>query len=515
MTEQSKGIQLHRVSKRYGSQTILKDVDLEIDPGELIVILGPSGSGKSVLMRILLGLEKPDEGEVFIDKINIYDSLSAQINPPKFGVVFQGGTLFPDMTVQDNVRFPLMIHGEPDDGRTEQVLEDVMYDLNQINRFPHHLSGGMKQRVALARALVTQPGFLFFDEPTVGLDPSTSDTICRLIRSKHEQTDATTIMITHDIRCSAMVADRIYYLDQSSYGVRILLDRDELSRMRQNLPLESIEALIRSKMPVEPRISHTITHEITSMKRFWQDDIFNIGSAIVCIFTAMRRIRFRSDSSGFLQRLTEMIFPSIPIITISGFLIGLALLLSTFSALLVYGQENNAPEILGTAIVLEIGPLLAGLLLAGRLGSSITAEFGLKTEGHDFDAMKTMGADVDKLFFTPLFCATMIAFPILLGMMDTAGYLGGLFGFTMIKNRSDTIFYTGFCQSLHLYDALFTGLKGLAFGFIILSISYQNGLDVRFPERSIGKQVTKTVVNASLMIIAGNFLIMRIYDWLF
>ena len=212
----NKKIQVKGLKKSFGTTVVLDNLNLEIEAGESFVIIGGSGTGKSVLIKCILGLIKPDAGQILIDgvDINTVDRTERQRVFSKITMLFQGGALFDSLSVWRNIAFPLINgpHKTPlreAKERAYEKLEAVNLTAEVGERFPSELSGGMQKRVALARALISNPEIIFFDEPTTGLDPIVSSVINNLIIDKVRSLKATAITITHDLKSLRSIADKV------------------------------------------------------------------------------------------------------------------------------------------------------------------------------------------------------------------------------------------------------------------------------------------------------------------
>ncbi|MFO7891726.1 MAG: ABC transporter ATP-binding protein [bacterium] len=208
---------IDEVYKKFNSHEILRGLTMLIRNGESLVVLGGSGTGKTVILKHLVGLIIPDQGRVFINGTNItkYDENELLKIRKKIGFLFQGSALFDSMSVFENVAFPLREHTDLMEPEIEKKVYEKLRLVGLENvawRMPENLSGGMKKRVALARAIVMEPDALLYDEPTTGLDPITTKWVNKLMRSIHETLNITSIIVTHNIQSAMSVADRIAFL---------------------------------------------------------------------------------------------------------------------------------------------------------------------------------------------------------------------------------------------------------------------------------------------------------------
>jgi phospholipid/cholesterol/gamma-HCH transport system ATP-binding protein len=210
------------LEKSYGAKRVLDGIDFDVWPGECLVILGRSGTGKSVTLRQLNGLEKPDAGTVEFAGQDIVPLSERQLFPlrKRIAMLFQSGALFDSMNVFENIAFPLREHTDKSDediaARVRETLELVeLPDIEE--RMPSALSGGMRKRVALARSVALEPEVLLFDEPTTGLDPMTSDAIAHLIATTRQRVKTTSVVVTHDLPLAHTVATRLAFLEEGRF----------------------------------------------------------------------------------------------------------------------------------------------------------------------------------------------------------------------------------------------------------------------------------------------------------
>jgi phospholipid/cholesterol/gamma-HCH transport system ATP-binding protein len=212
-------IRVFNLYKSFGENQVLKGCDLEVREGESMVVIGGSGSGKTVLIKCIIGLVRPDRGEIYIDGQEITSLDERRMNEvrKKFGMLFQGGALFDSLRVWENVGFGLRQHTSLHEGEIRRIANEKLrlVGLQQIeDLMPAELSGGMKKRVSLARAIAMEPEILLYDEPTTGIDPIMADAINELIVQMREKLNVTSVAITHDMKSAYHIADRIAMLYQ-------------------------------------------------------------------------------------------------------------------------------------------------------------------------------------------------------------------------------------------------------------------------------------------------------------
>jgi phospholipid/cholesterol/gamma-HCH transport system ATP-binding protein len=251
------GIRVRDLTYSVDGRLILEDVSLFVEKGVNRTILGASGAGKTTILKLMLGLLRPDAGEIFIDGVTLAGISEGELIRlrRKIAIVFQGGALFDSMTVGENVGYRLFQDGELTEREIERiVLEKLSFvGLEEtINYYPAQLSGGMKKRVAISRALASEPDYIFFDEPTTGLDPVGVYNICHLIR-RLQQEGKTTLMVTHDLQTAFAVSTRFAFI----YKARLIFEGTEQEMLDSPLPgirefLEPTDASLFVMHPAPP-----------------------------------------------------------------------------------------------------------------------------------------------------------------------------------------------------------------------------------------------------------------------
>jgi phospholipid/cholesterol/gamma-HCH transport system ATP-binding protein len=228
-------IEITNLKKSFGSQEVLKDISLKLVNGENLVVLGKSGSGKSVLIKCIVRLLNPDAGTIQVLDENISTISNEKLGElrRKIGFLFQSGALYDSMTVKENLEFPLRrIRKDLTEKEISEKIMEVLENVglaNALNKMPSQLSGGMRKRISLARTIVVDPMIMLYDEPTTGLDPVTSDEISELINDVQKRYKTSSIIITHDIECARNTANRIIMLKDGEVYQEGKLDEFEKS----------------------------------------------------------------------------------------------------------------------------------------------------------------------------------------------------------------------------------------------------------------------------------------------
>ena len=228
-------IEIANLRKAFGGQEVLKDISLKLYNGENLVVLGKSGSGKSVFIKCIVRLLDPDGGTINVlgDDVSALSANSLGALRKKIGFLFQGGALYDSMTVRQNMEFPLQrikrgLTRQETDAKVKEVLENVGLS-DSIDKMPSQLSGGMRKRISLARTIIVDPLIMLYDEPTTGLDPETSDEISALINDVQKKYKTSSIIITHDIECARATANRVIMLKDGEVYMEGNLEKFEQS----------------------------------------------------------------------------------------------------------------------------------------------------------------------------------------------------------------------------------------------------------------------------------------------
>lgn len=223
-------IKFLNVVKKFGDKIVLNKISFEVKKGEILFILGTSGTGKSVLLKNIVGMLAPDEGEIWVDDVNVTKFTEEQFFPirKKCGMIFQQPALFDSYTVYENIAFGIQKHFSLGEDEVKKRIKNLLNHVNLGNieqKYPSEISYGMQKRVSIARTIALEPEILLFDEPTTGSDPVTTNAINQLIQKLSKEFHTTSIIVSHDMHCALDIADRIVVLDQGRIVAQDTVDK--------------------------------------------------------------------------------------------------------------------------------------------------------------------------------------------------------------------------------------------------------------------------------------------------
>lgn len=212
-------VEIKNLSKAFGDHVVLDNISLQVEDGENLVVFGRSGTGKSVLLKCMIRLLDTDNGRVFIHNKDVIDLSFNELNGLRkdIGFLFQGAALYDSMSVKENLEFPLIRHFDFTQKELDEKVNNILHRVQleeAKNKMPSELSGGMKKRIGLARAVISEPKLMLYDEPTTGLDPITSKEISKLILELQKELKMTSVIVTHDLLCAEIIADRAIMLEK-------------------------------------------------------------------------------------------------------------------------------------------------------------------------------------------------------------------------------------------------------------------------------------------------------------
>lgn len=471
---------LDSVSKGFGGRLILDQVDLALTPGEIVVVVGPSGGGKSVLLDLILGLLTPDAGQV--------------TRPPEVGMVFQDGALFDDRTVAENLAFPARRLPKADQqAKVDAAAAAVGLAPGHLAARPSQLSGGLRKRAAIARTLVQAPPVVLYDEPTAGLDAASSARVAEAVIAARDAVEGqAALVVTHDYPFAARVADRILYLDPGAHRLVPLLgpfpDRD-VPAIRDEL-----EAFFAAE---DPPASEPGTDRDGPLRR-----VIAATRDVLGAFAHLKGLRWPSGKA-VLQRLWDIGVTSVPAVAVSGLVLGLVTALQIGQALgAAFGDLDPLPAMLGIVLCHHVGPLYTGLFLAGRVGARIASEVGIKTYLRQADALQTFGTSAEARWLSPLLVAALISFPLLALVLEAAGIAGGYLGYVVLLGQNTAGFHHTVLEDVAVLPVL-SGLgRAIACGFAVVLLAYHAGRGARRGSDAVGKATTRAVVAGLLGAIA-------------
>lgn len=482
-----------RISKSLAGRPVLRDLSWSLEPGECAVILGPSGSGKSVFLSILLGFMRPDSGEITHPAI-VEPNLFSRV-----AVLFQDDALLDDRDVETNLAIALheradFLSGpfdETTEGEIARALRDVGLDpAEHGRRLPSELSGGMRRRVALARALIRFPEVLIADEPTSGLDFASSEEIFSLMEGLLARRSMSAVIITHDPACAARLGNPIYYFTPLEGGLKRFTQREGSERPAAD-EVVAWAREVRNRSAAEAP-AEVIAASPSGWRAVLDEGAEAVGRAVLFFGSVSRAPSLRL----FLQNLRLWGVDSAGLIVLVFALIGVVLEIQAERAVGDIGFSNRLPELLALGLA-RLAPILTGFLVAGRCGSAVTAQTGWMSLSGQRRALRAMMIEPDAVFIPPLFWSWLVILPALtiLGMISawSAAWLivGTRFSSAQITAR---FFMSQLPASLTVGMAAGVLAKALLIAVGLASIAYSGGASPKKSATDVARAITRGLV---------------------
>ena len=516
-------LHLEHLTVDAGDRTLLRDVTLEIPAGDLTVIVGGSGAGKSVLLRMIAGLV-PASSQAIRYQGSIRVSEGSESNPHRVGIVFQNFALFDEWSALDNVQFAID-HRRDRTKAPSRTAQEWLSELRVDPKArPSIMSGGQKQRLAIARTLAADPSVVLYDEPSSGLDRATGLEVAALIAKTHEAHRQTSIIVTHDYDTMLGIADHCLLLDSAAASL-VPIPEDEWASIAQRLrPVAIAKPTDANSISTETPTQSALTHAFAGVDHF----VRSIGAVIVAtlslvllpIETARSTFSLRWATRFFAHAMRLICGPSSwGYLAMAGAIIGFTSTYFTFRFLpfQLYSKPLLIEDLLGSigfALYRILVPVLATILVAARCGAAIAADVGVKRYGSQVDALQTLGVRPPVYLLGPTVLAFLIATPILQAIAFVVARWISLICFVSTHPELGPYFWQQhFFRNLDDgNDWLHAGwtwvlAKALVCGVGIATISYYRGFRPKSSAGEVSEAITATVLWSTLYVLVVHFLI--------
>ncbi len=506
----AQGIQLSDLSITAGNRELLNDANATFNPGEITIIVGPSGVGKSILLRIIAGLL----GHHGHDGIQYSGTVTIDSKPVRHGavgVVFQAFALFDELSPRNNIRFAR----DHDHGKGSASIDELTSQLKIPTNVPtSRLSGGQRQRLAIARALAFNPPAILFDEPTSGLDPSTGRQVAQLIRDTHDKFQKTSVIVTHDYETLVPIADRVIVLNPSNKSLEEV-PREKWEELETLLAPMSKTVTLRDEETesAENILSRSATGFFGGTTRCVESVLLGAASLLPIWKSLKWGARYLAHYARLIAGPTAWFY-----LMMAGIIVGFVTTHFTFQ-FLPFGSYTE--PLLDDDLLLAIGfalyrifvPIIATVLIAARCGAAVTSDVGSKQYGNQNDALLTFGVKPRSYLLTPIMFSFLIGTPFLTLIAFMAAKYTSLIAFTVTHPHHGPDFWDfHFHRRLRtlgqpLYDG--TGwlmLKLVSCGFGIAIISYFQGKRSKNSTTDVSRSVTATILWATLFVLTIHFI---------
>lgn len=503
-------LSLENVTLEAGHRTLLENVTLDLPAGGIVLIVGVSGSGKSLLMRALAGLPNPDPDNVRISgSITIDDEPVTRASAGRrIGIVFQQFALFDELTPADNVRFA----HDHRRHRRQPLFRDSGGDLLETLEVPasistRHLSGGQQQRLAIARTLAADPDCLLYDEPTSGLDSATAVRVADLIQHTHTAHPRTSIVVTHDLKALSGIADAVYVLDPESRSLQAV-PRDQWQSPDDFLvPIPA--SITDSSSAPTPR---TRLGNLMAGTSRVVEELVAAPLKLVPLWPSFRwGLRFLGHSTRLVAGPSAWVY-----VAISGMILGFVATHFTFH-FLPYSRytepllRENLLHAIGFGLYRVLVPVLATLLIAARCGAAVASDIGGKSYGRQVDALRSFGVRPSRYLLTGTLWAFLVGTPLLVAAAFVVARWTSLVVFTTRFPQLGPDFWH---QHFH-WDLLAGGTwwRGTAWvlarclccGLGVGLIAYHQGMAPKSSSQDVSTGVTRTILWSTLMVLTVHF----------
>lgn len=518
-------VDMRDVSFSRGERCIFDNISLTVPRGKITAIMGPSGIGKTTLLRLIGGQIPPDKGEILFDGENVPAMSRSRLYTvrKRMSMLFQSGALFTDMNVFDNVAYPLREHTNLPAPLLKSV---VMMKLEAVGLrgaaklMPSELSGGMARRAALARAIALEPDLIMFDEPFVGQDPITMGVLVKLISELNSALGVTCVVVSHDVPEVLSIADHAWIMAAKKSSLTVALRR--CRRIRTRACVSSLTALptgrfrsairratitlIYSKQGVKPLM---LLNALAALGHSGIKTVRTFGRAGLMLFNAIiGKPEFRKHAPLLVRQLYNVGVLSMLIIIVSGVFIGMVLGLQGYLVLTTYSAETSLGMLVALSLLRELGPVVAALLFAGRAGSALTAEIGLMRATEQLSSMEMMAVDPLRRVISPRFWAGVISLPLLTIIFVAVGIWGGSLVGVSWKGIDAGFFWSAMQNAVDWrMDLVNCLIKSVVFAITVTWIALFNGYDAIPTSAGISRATTRTVVHASLAVLGLDFVL--------